>query len=375
MDLLLLQPFLHVRGGLENVVLHIAKRYNPVIYTYRYSPENTFSEFKEFDIRIIKPSYTGMINFLPERLMWGIQSGDAFWNLDIREDYDVINAHGTPSEWARHKNPRMLWFCHSPNREAFDLYEWRMSQRPLHLKVPFWLSINFFKHFEFKVVPSIEKIVTNSKNSQSRIKKYLHRESEIIYPGIDPSIYTNDGYEKYFFYPSRITPEKRFEYAIEAFKLSGLAKKGFKLIIAGGLQDRPDHISYYNRLKSMIKGYGEIKTNLPYSEFLSLYSRSYAVLFTPVNEDFGMIPLEAMASEKPVLAVNEGGPRETVVHGETGYLVNSPHDLANYMNLLVNDINLVEFLGKNGRKRVLNNFTWDVFFKRFDSALREVSRM
>ncbi len=376
MDLVLVQPYLQVRGGLENVLLHIAKKYNPTIYTYLYSPENTFPEFKEFDIRVVKPHLTRITNFLKDGgFKWSIQSGDAFWNLKIQEDYDVINAHGVPSEWARNKNPRMLWYCHTPNRAAFDLYDWVMAKRSFYSKPLFWASVQWFKFFEYRVVPKIESIVTNSKNSQSRIKKYLNRDADIIYPGIDPSIYSNNSYDKYFFYPSRITPEKRFEYAIEAFKKSGLASKGFKLIIAGSLQNIPNYLAYYEKLKSLISGYGEIHTNVPYPQLLDLYSSAYSVLFTPVDEDFGLIPLEAMASGKPVLAVNEGGPRETVVDGETGYLVNSVDELAQRMIELAENPDLVERMGRAGRKRVLSNFTWDVFFRKFDAKLKEVGKL
>lgn len=375
MDLVLLQPFLHAKGGLEKVVLKISQKYNPVIYTYRYIPENTFAEFKEFDIRIAKPFITLPACIMPSRVKWGVQSGDAFWNLKIKEDYDVLNAHGTPSEWARNKNLRMLWYNHSPNREAFDLYEWRMKQRNLFGKVMFWSSIQFYKFFEFKIINRIEKIATNSLNSQSRIKKYLGRESEIIHPGIDVSQYANSAYEKYFFYPSRITPEKRFEYAISAFAKSGLKEKGYKLIIAGSLiKERAEHVQYYNKIKRMIEGKGEILIDIPQSKLINLYSRALCILFTPINEDFGIIPLEAMASEKPVIAVNEGGPRETVQHGRTGFLVNSVDEMAEAMKRLADDMSLVERMGKAGKLLVKNKFSWERFFNSFDSLLKEVAK-
>ncbi|MEM4331853.1 MAG: glycosyltransferase [Candidatus Micrarchaeia archaeon] len=375
MDVVLLQPFLHAKGGLEKVVMEIARKYNPVIYTYRYLPDNTFAEFKQFDIRIVKPALTFPASMLGERVKWGIQSGEAFYNLKIREDYDVINAHGTPSEWARHRNERMLWYCHTPNREAFDLYEWRMKQRGIFGKAIFWASIQFYKHFEYEVVPKIEKIVTNSKNSQARIRKYLNRDAEVIYPGITASHYKNNGYKKYFFYPSRITPEKRFEIAIEAFKKSGLHSKGYKLIIAGSLiPGRSEHEQYYKKLVSMMDGLGEIRLNVPYLDLIELYSNCTAVLFTPINEDFGIIPLEAMASEKPVIAIDEGGPRETILHEKTGFLCKSTDEMAMCMNLLAADPSLIEKMGRTGRRHVVQNFTWESFFAKFDKALKDTAR-
>ncbi len=375
MDLVLLQPFLHAKGGLEKVVLKIAERHSPIIYSYRYLPENTFSEFKEFDIKVVKPFLTVPAGVLPERVKWGVQSGDAFWNLKIKHDYDVLNAHGTPSEWARNKNERMLWYCHSPNREAFDLYEWRMKQRGFFGRAMFWSSIQFYKFFEFKVINRIERIATNSVNSQFRIKKYLRRDSKIIPPGVDVNEYMNNGYGRYFFYPSRITPEKRFEYAISAFKKSGLREKGYELIIAGSLiKDRAEHVMYYEKIRDMIKGYGRILLDVSQAELKQLYSEALCVVFTPVSEDFGIIPLEAMASEKPVIAVNEGGPKETIAHGRTGYLVNSVDEMAETMKMLADNMDLVERIGRAGREHVKRNFSWERFFKVFDSLLKEVAK-
>lgn len=374
MDLVLLQPFIHTKGGLEKVVLEVARRYDPIIYTYRYVPEATFEEFREFDVRIAKPQLSLPASILPSRLKWGIQSGEIFWNLRIREDYDVVNAHGTPSEWARNHNPRMMWYCHTPNREAYDLYEWRMRQRSIFGKMAFWPSIKIFKYLEAKVAPKIEKICTNSTNSQARIRKYLGRESEIIYPGVDVNLFKCIDYEKFFFYPSRITPEKRFELAIEAFRRSGLHDRGFRIVIAGSLQqERKEHMQYYNYLCELVKGIGEVRANIPYGELKSLYSRCYAVMFTPVNEDFGIIPLEAMASEKPVIAIDEGGPRETVVHKRTGFLAKDADEMALYMNALASDVSIAEKMGRAGRKHVVDNFSWDNFFRKYEVALREAA--
>lgn len=378
MRLVLTQPFLHTKGGLERVVLEIAKKYNPIIYTYRYLPEKTFEEFKEFDIRIIKPKLTIPMSILGERVKWGIQSGECFNNLKIKEDYDVLNAHGTPSEWARNKNERMCWYCHSPNREAFDLYEWRMKNRNLFNKITFWSSIKFFKYFEFKTVPKIESVLTNSINSQVRIRKYLKREAKIISPGVDVDKFENVIYGNYFLYPSRITPEKNFEMAIEAFELFRKSDKKYEkyeLIIAGSIQnERKEHVIYLEKLKKIKSEKVKIIINLEEKELIDLYKNCLCVLFTPVNEDFGIVPLEAMSCEKPVIAINEGGPKETVVHGETGYLANDVNEIVEYMKELCDDMNVLEEMGKMGRRRVIENYTWNKFIKKIDTEFNLVKK-
>ena len=377
--LVIATPFLENRGGMERVVLKIAQHYDAKIHCLRFNPEHTFPGFSSLDIEASKP---GLLSSLPlgKRLGGAIEAGKHFYGAKL-DDYDLINAHQTPSEWIRNKNSPVIWYCHTPNREAFDLYEWRMGQRRMVSKAAFWASIQAFRHFEFKVVPKIEYIFTNSKNSQARIRHYLRRESEVLYPGVEHQKFRCRDYENFFFYPSRIAPEKELEYAIEAFKLfKGRVegKRGFpsnwKLVIAGSLSGRPEHREYFKKIKSLCGGSIEIRTNVEDSELLDLYSRCYGVLYTPINEDYGLVPLEALASGKPCIARNEGGPRETIISGKDGYLVNSVSEMAEKMGLLAGDPELARKLGIAGRKKVARQFTWERFLRRFDEKAREVAK-
>ena len=81
-----------------------------------------------------------------------------------------------------------------------------------------------------------------------------------------------------------------------------------------------------------------------------------------------------MASSKPVIAANEGGPREVVENGKSGFLVKSPAEMAEKMALLAERADLAEELGKRGRKLALEKFSWDVFFKKFGEAARRTAR-
>ena len=86
----------------------------------------------------------------------------------------------------------------------------------------------------------------------------------------------------------------------------------YKLVLAGSLSRRySDFEEYYNRLKAMRAKNVVFRLNPTNREIGELYSRCTAVLFTAINEDFGIVPLEGMASYKPVISVNEGGSKET----------------------------------------------------------------
>ena len=117
-----------------------------------------------------------------------------------------------------------------------------------------------------------------------------------------------------------------------------------------------------------------IKLNLSFLELTALYANCYCVLFSPIDEDFGIIPLEAMASEKPIIAVNEGGPKETIIDNETGYLVNSIDEMAKRMIELSEDMSKVEEMGKLGKSHVNKNFSKELFFNKLHAELTRVKR-
>ncbi|MBN1169539.1 glycosyltransferase family 4 protein, partial [Candidatus Micrarchaeota archaeon] len=229
MKLVIVTPFLETRGGVDRIILKIAQNFDTKIHCIRYNPEATFDEFRKIDVEVAPPNPISKIPLL-QRVITAAEAGNHFYNLKL-DDYDVINAHQTPSEWIRNRNPKVIWYCHSPNREAFDLYDWRMKRRGPLSKPVFWASIQAFKYFEYKTVPSIEYIFTNSMNSKKRLSKYLKRDdAEILYPAVDVAKFSNKSAEQFFFYPSRIAPEKDFEYAIEAFKIFAKRVPGWKLV-------------------------------------------------------------------------------------------------------------------------------------------------
>ena len=129
--LIIMQSNLTLKGGAERVILKIAKHYNAKIYTAEYEQQNTFNEFKDIDIEVIGSKF--LLNLLPYgRINQAINYGSAFYNFKLKEDYDVINAHMAPSHWIRKNNERVLWYCHTPLRDVYDLYHYRMSLKKLH---------------------------------------------------------------------------------------------------------------------------------------------------------------------------------------------------------------------------------------------------
>jgi glycosyltransferase involved in cell wall biosynthesis len=368
LKLKLVTTALDIKGGANRVVIKIAKHFDAPIYCRRYVPESTFEEFRNLDVIVPKESKLDSIP-IGKNMLKTIESTNYFYNLKL-EDYDVVNAHISPSEWVRNRNSPVLWYCYVPYRFAFDLYKWKTKDMGIRRRIPFEAWIATFKYLENKTVPDIEYIFSVSKNSQGRIKRYLNRDSEVLYPGIETHKFSCKAYENFFFYPSRIDTTKQFEYAIEAFRIFSKKRKGWKFVIVGSLAGF--FRDYLKRLEAMCDDSIIIETDVSEERILDLYSRCYAMLFSAVDEDLGLVPLEALASSKPVIARNEGGPRETVSDGVDGFLVNSPSEMAEKMEWLAQNPDVCEKMGRAGKEKVNKYFTWDYFLKRFEEKAVEL---
>jgi len=366
MDMIMFQPNLELKGGVENVMRHIAKKYDPIIYTFRYNKEKTWPEFKDYDVRVIKEYGMGPVS----GKFFTFNTARGFYNFKVKDDYDIINAHWGPSHWVRKNNPRVLWYCHSPVRAMYDLYDQRMKEFSLPAKAGLYFYSKYYRARNAQIVGDIEKVLCNSRNVQNRLIKYFDKRADVVYPGVDINEFLTGEYKKYFLVAGRITSGKRIEMAIEAFSLIREKFPEFKLVIAGSVLD--SDAWYVEKLRAY--GIADIKTNLSIDKYQELCSNAYAHLFTAYNEDFGIAPLEGMACGKPVISINEGGPKETIVDGKTGYLVSGAGEMALRMEELVMNESLVADIGKRGRLHVKENFSWTKFIEGFDKGVREVLR-
>lgn len=147
------------------------------------------------------------------------------------------------------------------------------------------------------------------------------------------------------------------------------------LIIAGGYDRRViENVEYYTELVSLSQTL-KVSENVTFMRSCSseikplLIASSDAVIYTPDKEHFGIVPVEAMLLSRAVIALDSGGPRETVLHGSTGFLCTVhpikqlPQTMANYLSKFVNDPELADRLGKAGCEHVGEKFS-SITFKR-----------
>ena len=196
------------------------------------------------------------------------------------------------------------------------------------------IAKNAHKLNERKAIKNIDKIITNSKNIQTKLKKKYNRISFINYPPIKTSEYNYKKNKGYWLSINRIVPLKRIELQIKAF--SKLPNE--KLYIIG---DKENKI-YYEKLEKIKPKNVVFLDVVKEKELIKKLSEAKGLIFTAMDEDFGMAPVEAMASGKPVIAPNEGGCKETIIQGKTGILIDN-----------INEDKLAEaikILGKNPEK-------------------------
>jgi glycosyltransferase involved in cell wall biosynthesis len=377
MKVVMTQANLTLKGGAERILLKIAQHYDTPIYTAEYDAEGTFPEFKELNVEVIgRNKAFGLLPY--GRAAQGLNYGLSFYGIKITEDYDVINAHIAPSHWVRNRNPGVLWYCHTPLREVWDMYSYRLSLKKGYQKPVYIAGASAVRFIDRRMAKRVEVILANSGNTRSRIVKYFGREdAEVLNGGIDYETFRNDGDDKYFFYPSRFSPNKRQLYAVEAFKRFKKNKKGYKLILGGALSKDKFFYDYYLKVVEAAKKAGDVQIITDYDEdrYRDLMARATAVLYTPVNEDYGLVPMETMASGKPIIAVNEGGPRETVDDRKTGFLVNSEEEMAGRMRYVAEHPSIARKMGKEGIATVRKKYSWENFFRVFDKKLAKVVKI
>ncbi len=203
-------------------------------------------------------------------------------------------------------------------RAFYDLRASVVSRQPNPaLKGLAALWINLHRRFDQRSVRSVDRIVAISSNVQKRIEEAYGRRSAVVYPPVDVDRFRFEGCGDFWLSVNRIYPEKRIELQFQAFR----ALPEERLLVVGGYSKGDLASRYYKKLAETIPDNVTMLGEVSDEELFVLYSRCKGLICTAMDEDFGLTPVEAMASGKPVIAVKEGGFLETVVDGITGRLV------------------------------------------------------
>jgi glycosyltransferase involved in cell wall biosynthesis len=221
------------------------------------------------------------------------------------EQYDLIisTSHCVAKGAIPRRGALHICYCHTPMRYVWEMYDayFGKGRAGLFTRSLMTPVSRYLRAWDVKSSDRVHYFVANSQNVRERIQRHYNRDAEVIYPPVDVSdfrISSCDG--GYFLIVSAFAPYKRIDLAIEAFN-----KTGERLVIVGDGQEN-------NRLRGLAKSNVEFVGSATGNQLARYYENSTALIF-PGEEDFGIVPLEAMACGKPVIAFRKGGAVESVV--------------------------------------------------------------
>jgi glycosyltransferase involved in cell wall biosynthesis len=263
-----------------------------------------------------------------------------------------------PAYLVPHPN-KVIWLLHQ-HRQAYDL--WDHPEAGDLQYAPNGLDIReAIRRADIELIPESRHVFTNSRNVSARLERFCSIKSKPLYhppPGAD--LLHGCAAEDYLLLPSRITAIKRQNLVLQALALT---REPVQVRFVGS----PDTPVYGEELKQLSSKLGVANRvqwlgSVSEEEKIRLYGSCVAVVFPPVDEDYGYVTLEAMLASKPVLTCTDsGGPNEFVIPGETGFSVDpNPDAMAVAMDRLWNDRALAARLGRAGRDRYADmRISWD----------------
>ncbi len=311
MKIAIFHDYIGAIGGGEKLVLTLARGLKADVITTDVDMDSVKKMGFE-DVKIISLGKTLKMPPLKQ-----IDASFKFATCDFSKKYDFFVFSGNWAFFAAKRHKPNLYYCHTPTRAFYDLYDVYRKNKPIFISVPFMVWVQFHRKFSEYYLSHVCKIVTNSVNTENRIRKYLNKDSEVIYPPVDTSKFKLKEYGDFWLSVNRLYPEKRVELQIEAFR----EMPDQKLLIVGGYASG-DHASVYaSRLMTGLPENVMLLGSVSEEKLIELYATCRGHITTAMDEDFGMTPVEAMAAGKPVVAVKEGGFLESVIDGKTGLLV------------------------------------------------------
>ncbi|VDN59467.1 unnamed protein product [Dracunculus medinensis] len=389
-------------GGAERLILDaaIAMKINGhevEIVTNHYREDHCFEESKQFSIRtfdIFPQSFGGYAVAFCAYIRMCI----AAFYVCISMEQDIIFCDSISVCLLVFRlfrlfglcKAKLLFYCHFPDQ--------LLTERRNIFKTIYRC---FIDHTEAWTITLADVICVNSIFTKNVVLKTFptlnNRTLHVLYPSLNTKFFDDspsiiiDGLPeqiKYLFVSiNRYERKKNIGLALEAFaELKKLIDEKLYsqcfLVIAGGFdRENEENLLYHRELKE----YGvELQISTKQIMFLrspadevkvELLKRASAVLYTPENEHFGIVPIEAMYMKCCVIAVNSGGPMESIINGETGFLVESnAKAFADKMALLVKGIINSNEMGYAGHQRVLSKFTIDSFASQLANIVNNINK-
>lgn len=362
MKVAIVADFLLKLGGAERVVKSLLEMYPDAdIFTLLYDEKAVGDVFPKK--KVTESKFAKWPGFLKKRYKYFFFLMPQFMEQFDFSEYDLVissssaYAHGVVTNL----DTKHIVYCHSPMRYAWDYAHKYLKEQNIG-SVKKGIVRSFLKkirEWDFLASKRPDMYVANSKNVAKRIDKYYRRDSKVVYPPVNVKRFTPQKYhEEFFLIVSTLTPYKKIDQAIQLFN-----KINKKLVIIG---DGPARGALEAMAGPNIDFLG-FRTDEEIAEYMA---NCQAFIF-PGEEDFGIAPVEAMASGKPVLAYRKGGLTESVVEGETGEFFDEPtvESMEDALGRLM--LNYKFYKHRSIRKRA-EKFSEDSFKQHMEKVVDEV---
>lgn len=295
-----------IRGG-EKVIESLCRLYPQAdIFTHCVAIDQLSPLLKNRNI------YTTFINSLPFATRYYKYYLPlmplALEQLDLREYDLIISSESGPAKGVIvHSSARHICYCHTPMRYLWDCYHTYLESKGIVTQTIIRLIFHYLRMWDVNSSVHPDIIIANSHTVAQRVQRCWGRSASVIYPPVELDVFEPiSDIGDYYLCLGQLVEYKRIDLAIKV-----ASETGRKLIIAGDGEA-------YTKLKQLagptVIFIGKISTE----EKSKLLAGCRALLF-PGEEDFGIVPVEAMASGRPVIAYSRGGALETVIEGITGF--------------------------------------------------------
>jgi glycosyltransferase involved in cell wall biosynthesis len=321
MKVALVHDFLREYGGAERVLEAIHEMWPEApLFTSFVDWEalgNQAYRFRNWDIRTSPIADNWLVRKFHSPLRF---LAPKIWESFDLSGYDIVLSS---SGWficrgVRVKEPSVhICYIHHPPRNLYGYATGSSLQKYWPVRA-YATVVNFFlRHYDWETAQKVDYFVANSKETARRVEKFYRRDSAVIYPPITQgSTLRTQGTSlrkrNYYLSVGRLTYSKRVDLAIEA---ANKLKIPFKIVGTGKEE---------TYLRSIAGQTVEFLGSVSDEELARLYAGAKALIFSALDEDFGMVPVEAMAHGTPVIALGQGGVLETVVNQKTGVLFSEP---------------------------------------------------
>jgi glycosyltransferase involved in cell wall biosynthesis len=274
-----------------------------------------------------------------------------------------------------------FWYCEEPFRAFYDPYSYQRVNSKT--KLLFRTVATMYSGLDKWGVSLIDLVTANSKYIAGLVKSIYGRDAKIIYNGVDTSTYKPSspyaqiasslkGDEKAVLAMGSLSPRKNNVAVVKTFKLIS-NKMEARLFIVGKGPERQklEELARSLNIRDKVVFLGFV----PEKFIPQVYSSVDLLVYLPIAEPFGLVPLEAMACGLPVVANNQGGNPEIVVDGETGFLVES--DLGKTADACIKilmDPELTEKMGEEGKRRVHELFEWKSMVQEMEKNAARIAK-